>query len=75
LESYENFLLLGIGLGLVALIRIFSAAVDGTRPRLSVLFLFVAIGMIYYSGRLAGRPLSANDVTTALAKLFAELTS
>jgi len=74
LVLYETYLLLGLALGIVALIRIFSAAVDGTRPKLSLLFLFAAIGLVYYSNRLAGKTLGPTDITTALSKLFAQIT-
>ena len=70
---FETYLLLGVALGIVSIIRIFSSAVDGTRPRLSVLFLFAAIGMIYYANTLAGKTLGPTDFTTALSKLFAEI--
>lgn len=71
---FETYLLLGIALGIVALIRIFSAAVDGTRPRYSVLFLFVGIGLVYYARVLSGKSLNVTDVTSALSKLFNEIT-
>lgn len=73
MDLYQTYLLLGIALGIVSLIRIFSAAVDGTRPRFSVLFLFAAIGLIYYANVLSSDGLGPADVTTALAKLFSEL--
>jgi hypothetical protein len=74
LAQFEIFLLLGIAIGIVSIIRIFSSAVDGTRPRISVLFLFVGIGLYYYASKLAGKTLGPTDITTALANMFGQLT-
>lgn len=73
LAPYETFLLLGLALVIIAMIRIFSSAVDGTRPRASVLFLFAGIGLVYYSFQLAGKTLGPTDVTAALGNLFSQI--
>jgi hypothetical protein len=74
LAVFEIYLLVGIALGIIALVRIFSSAVDGTRPTFSVIILFVAIASVWYSNRLSGEPLGINTVKTALVNLFAEIT-
>jgi uncharacterized membrane protein len=70
---WEVYLLLGIALGIVSLIRIFSSAVDGTRPRYSILFLFAGVGMAYYGSVISGKELTIIDVKNALFHLFAQL--
>ncbi|MFQ5623378.1 MAG: hypothetical protein ACE5FS_08275 [Paracoccaceae bacterium] len=73
MSDYEAVLLIGTLSGAFAVVRIFSAAVDGRSPRASVLLLFFAIGMFLYAGTLAPTGgMSWRDVPNAVVSLISE---
>jgi hypothetical protein len=73
MNLYDTYLLVGSALIVAGCISLFSATVDGRRPRAAIIMLVIGFGAIYGASTQAGEAMSLRDIPRAIGHLIETL--